>query len=122
MKEDITLPALPERGYYFHYKHDPAGPVNNYAYRVTGVIHHTEDDCREIDRFMVVYRPLYEAYVYRLGKGLLSDGRPLGMFMSTVVKNGIVVPRFRRITDGAVIAELWKIDQQMYQRADGGLR
>lgn len=118
MKEDITLPTLPEHGYYYHYKHDPSGAVNNYAYRVTGVIHHTEDDCREIDRFMVVYRPLYEAYVYRLGKGLLSDGRPLEMFMSTVVKDGVEMPRFRRITDGAVIAELDRIHSAMYAHVD----
>ena len=49
----------PVPGYYYHYKHDPAGPVDNYAYLVVGVGHHTEDDARPVDKLMVVYRPLY---------------------------------------------------------------
>ena len=118
MREEIVLPPLPTLGYYYHYKHDPAGLVNNYAYRVMGVIHHTEDDCRPIDRLMVVYRPLYDAYVYTLGKGLISDGRPLEMFMSTVEKDGIVMPRFNFITDAAVIAELSRIHDEMYGHVD----
>jgi hypothetical protein len=51
---------LPEPGYYYHFKHDPDGPLNNYAYYIYGVGHHTEDDCRGEDAFMQVYRPLYE--------------------------------------------------------------
>jgi 8-oxo-dGTP pyrophosphatase MutT (NUDIX family) len=35
-----------EMGFYYHYKHDPEGPVNNYAYEVISVGFHTEDDCR----------------------------------------------------------------------------
>lgn len=27
---------VPERGFYYHYKHDPAGSVDNYAYEVLG--------------------------------------------------------------------------------------
>ena len=38
----------------------PEGPLNNYAYYIYGVGHHTEDDCRTEDAFMQVYRPLYE--------------------------------------------------------------
>src|SRR3954454_6436608 len=34
---------LPEPGYYYHFKHDPSGPLNNYAYYIYGVGHHTED-------------------------------------------------------------------------------
>ncbi len=56
-----TLENMPERGFYYHYKHDPDGEVNNYAYEVVGVGCHTEDDCRPIDINMVVYRPLYES-------------------------------------------------------------
>ena len=61
MAYDIPPPAkLPEPGYYYHFKHDPHGPVNNYAYYIYGVGHHTEGNCRPEDAFMQVYRPLYE--------------------------------------------------------------
>ena len=52
---DIPPPGkLPEPGYYYHFKHDPAGPLNNYAYYIDGVGHHTEDNCRTEDAFMQV--------------------------------------------------------------------
>src|SRR6201993_1071152 len=70
---------VPEPGYYYHFKHDPDGPLNNYAYYIYGVGHHTEDDCRTEDAFLQGYRPLYEeAYAYRHGG--LFDLRPLHMF------------------------------------------
>jgi hypothetical protein len=53
MAYDIPPPdQRPESGYYYHFKHDPAGPLNNYAYYIYGVGHHTEDDCRTEDSFM----------------------------------------------------------------------
>jgi hypothetical protein len=43
MAYDVPPPEqCPEPGYY---KHDPNGPLNNYAYYIYGVGHHTEDDC-----------------------------------------------------------------------------
>jgi hypothetical protein len=46
MAYDIPPPEnLPAPGYYYHFKHDPDGPVKNYAYYIYGVGHHTEDDC-----------------------------------------------------------------------------
>ena len=76
MAYDIPPPKeLPKPGYYYHFKHDPEGPLNNYAYYIYGVGHHTEEDCRAEDAFMQVYRPLYEeAYAYRNG-GLSICGR-----------------------------------------------
>src|SRR5438309_9723121 len=72
---------LPEPGYYYHFKHDPHGPLKNYAYYIYGVGHHTEDDCRTEDAFMQVYRPLYEeAYAYRYGG--LFDLRPCTCFLN----------------------------------------
>jgi hypothetical protein len=66
---------MPGAGVYYHYKHDPNGPLNNYAYCIYGVGHHTEDDCRPEDAFMQVYRRLYEtAYAYR--DGGMFDLRP----------------------------------------------
>ena len=33
MAYDVPPPEqCPEPGYYYHYKHDPNGPLNNYAY------------------------------------------------------------------------------------------
>ncbi len=103
---------VPEKGFYYHYKHDPDGAVNNYAYEVMGVGCHTEDDCRPEDANLVVYRPLYESSVYKAGK--LFDIRPLEMFMESVTKDGKTFPRFRKIGEPEVIAELEKIKVQMY--------
>ncbi len=105
---------LPERGSYYHYKHDPSGAINYYAYEVIGVGYHTEDDCRPVDQFMVQYRPLYDAFVYKIGKGALNDARPLSMFMETVTKDGKTIPRFTKIVDPNVIKELTAIRDTMY--------
>ncbi|HLY45971.1 MAG TPA: DUF1653 domain-containing protein [Stellaceae bacterium] len=114
MAYDVPPPAtLPEPGYYYHFKHDPAGPLNNYAYYIYGVGHHTEVDCRPEDAFMQVYRPLYEeAYAYRHGG--LFDLRPLRMFFQAAEWQGKTVPRFTRIRDPGVIAELAAIKARLY--------
>ncbi len=103
---------VPTNGFYYHYKHDPHGSVNNYAYEVVGVGCHTENDCRPEDANMVVYRPLYEASVYKAGK--LFDLRPLDMWMGDVTKDGKPLPRFAKITDVLVINQLQEIRKQMY--------
>ena len=103
---------VPLNGFYYHYKHDPNGPVNNYAYEVVGVGCHTEDDCRPEDANMVVYRPLYESSVYKAGK--LFDLRPLEMWMGKVMKGEATISRFTIISDQAVIAKLQQIREQMY--------
>jgi len=108
---------VPEPGFYYHYKHDPAGTVNNYAYEVIGVGFHTEDDARPGEEYFLVYRPLYEAYVYKASKELgipCFDNRPLEMWMEDVEKNGKTIPRFTRITDSKTITELMKIRDEMY--------
>jgi hypothetical protein len=111
--EILPPPELPEPGYYYHFKHDPNGPLNNYAYYIYGVGHHTEDDCRAEDAFMQVYRPLYEeAYAYRHGG--LFDLRPLRMFYQPARRNGKDVPRFTKIVDPDVIAHLEAIKSRMY--------
>jgi len=103
---------IPEKGFYYHYKHDPNGSINNYAYEVMGVGYHTEDNCRPEDINLVVYRPLYESSVYVAGK--FFDVRPLGMFMEDVTKDGKTRARFQRITDQNTIAELSEIRKRMY--------
>lgn len=114
MPYDIPPPKnLPEPGYYYHFKHDPAGPLNNYAYYIYGVGHHTEDNCPAPDVFMQVYRPLYEnSYAYR--NGGLFDLRPLQMFYEPAIKNDRPVARFTKIIDPRVIAELREIKARMY--------
>jgi hypothetical protein len=102
---------IPENGFYYHYKHDPAGAVNNYAYEVMGIGHHTEVDGLD-ESAMVMYRPLYEASVYKIEKHW--DLRPVGMFMEDVTKDGKTFPRFQEITDEAVLAELAKVRDAMY--------
>ena len=104
---------LPEPGYYYHFKHDPAGPLNNYAYYIYGVGHHTEEDCPAADAFMQVYRPLYEnSYAHR--NGGLFDLRPLQMFYEPAIKDDRPVARFTKITDSRIIAELREIKARMY--------
>lgn len=95
-----------ERGFYYHYKHDPAGSVNNYAYEVMGVAMHTEDR-----GYGVVYKPLY-ANTFLNGADFCI--RPLDMFKETVTKDGKTFPRFRKIADPAVVAELAKLRDTMY--------
>jgi hypothetical protein len=113
MAYDVPPPERqPEPGYYYHYKHDLKGPLNNYAYYIYGVGHHTEDDCRPEDAFMQVYRPLYDAYVYR--RGGMFDLRPLYMFYKPVTLNGAEVQRFTKITDPELIAQLQAIKARMY--------
>lgn len=110
--EDVVPHEIPEKGFYYHYKHDPQGAVNNYAYEFLGVGHHTEDDCRPVDALLAVYRPLYEAFVYKNGK--MFDVRPLSMWMEDVTKDGKTLPRFRKITDPVVLAELETVRSKMY--------
>lgn len=106
----MNLPTkVPEKGFYYHYKHDPNGPVENYAYEVLGVGHHTEEE----NTLMVVYRPLYEsAFVYKAGK--LFDLRPLEMFMENVTKEGKTFPRFQRIIDEKTLSALKAIRDKIY--------
>jgi hypothetical protein len=113
MARDLQPPAqMPERGYYYHYKHDPNGVINNYAYFIDAVGCHTEEDCRPEDQFMQVYRPLYEAFVYTHG---MIDVRPLHMFYEPAIVDGKPIARFTMITDPDTIAALKVIRDDMYR-------
>jgi hypothetical protein len=116
----MSLPPpkqVPEPGFYYHYKHDPNGPVNNYAYEVMGIGFHTEDSVRPGEAHFIVYRPLYEASIYQDSKKLgipCFYNRPLEMWMEKVEKSGTRFQRFQKITDFAIIASLEKIRTKMY--------
>ncbi len=106
------LRTIPEKGFYYHANHDPRGEVQNCAYEVIGVGVHTERDREAHDANMVVYLPLYDCPVSdALCLFLLS---PLSEWMGEVVINGRSVPRFTRITDPCVIAQLRKARAMIY--------
>ncbi len=101
-----------EKGFYYHYKHDPAKGDFDYAYEVLNIGHHTEIDESE-DNTMIVYRPLYDtAYVYKAGKHW--DVRPMKMFLEDVTKEGKTFPRFSKITDPELIEKLKTKVVEMY--------
>ena len=116
----LSLPKrMPESGFYHHYKHDPKRAVNDYAYEVLGVGFHTENDTRPGEEHFVVYRPLYEAAVYAAAQKFgvpCYDVRPLEMWMDEDVdyKDGRRGPRFLKIEDPQVIAELTRVRDLMY--------
>lgn len=97
---------MPEFGFYYHYKHDSSGAVNNYAYEVTGIARHTEDKS-----FLILYIPLYEADWFKPAN---FQARPLTMFMESVTKDGVTRRRFTKIEDPEVLKQLTEIRDQMY--------
>ena len=103
----------PETGFYYHYKHNPLGRMNNYAYEVLGVGIHTEEDCRPEDANMVVYRPLYSIPENpHVKKSFFL--RPSEGFFDIVTKGGSSFSRFTKITDAKVIADLEAIRSEFY--------
>jgi len=97
---------IPEKGYYYHYKHTEDS-INNYAYEVLGVAVHTEEK-----KHLVVYRPLYKNTFF---EGEDFCARPLDMFMGDVLKDRKTFSRFVKITDPKTIEELGKIKEDMYK-------
>jgi len=116
----MTLPMpkrVPELGFYYHYKHDPNGDVNNYVFEVIGVGFHTEDNAREGEEHFVIYRPLYEASVYTASKTFnipCFDNRPLEMWMGDVEINGNTIKRFTKIIDPEILKQLEIIRDKKY--------
>lgn len=109
----MNLESLPQKGFYYHYKHNPLNGFENYAYEVIGIGHHTEIANDENSLF-VIYRPLYEsAFVYQNGK--MFDARPLKMFMEEVEKEGKKIKRFTQITNSEIIERLQMKKSQMYE-------
>lgn len=116
---DINFPEeVPLLGFYYHYKHDPTGEINNYAYEVIGVGFHTEEDARPGEEHFLIYRPLYEkAGVYIASKKLgipCFDNSPLSMWMEMVGEGDQTVPRFQKINDPHTITELDHFRDEMY--------
>lgn len=91
----------PQKGeYYYHYKHDPDGPVENYAYRVEGIAFQTETEEK-----LVLYAPLYNSDHLK-SEEVDVYARPLSMFVEEVRVGDETVPRFQKIEDQVIIEEL----------------
>lgn len=102
----------PEKGFYYHYKHDPSKDMYNYAYEVLNIAHHTEMHDTGDDGLLVIYRPIYEAFVYKEGKQWYA--RPLPMFLEKVVKDGKEIERFSKVTDIETVTKLEAKAKEMY--------
>ena len=110
----------PEKGFYYHYRHDSNGPVNNCDYEVLGNAFNTESvdfKTENPDDFLkdevVIYRPLYDtSLVFKADKRFWV--RPAKMFLENITKDGEAFSRFIKITDEKVITELIKIRDEMY--------
>lgn len=95
----------PEKGFYYHFKHDPKD-FFRYAYEVVGAGRHTETE-----EYVVLYRPLYESEFL---KGVDVSVRPIEMFTDSVERDGKTLPRFQKITDPEIIKQLQKKRDEMY--------
>mgnify|MGYP000240232230 CR=1 FL=1 len=98
---------IPERGFYYHYKHEDARGFTHHAYEVLGLSRHTEDET-----FLVRYRPLYSERTY-LGDADQSV-RPLDLWFTQVEWNGETLPRFTRVTDPVLLEKLIAVRTQTY--------
>ncbi|MEI6316841.1 MAG: DUF1653 domain-containing protein [bacterium] len=98
---------IPEKGFYYHFKHNPDISISDHAYEIIGVSKNTEDESAS-----VVYRPLYTNDWY---KDFDFSNRPLSMFIDKKELNGEMIPRFQKITDPEIIAKLAEIRNVMYK-------
>jgi len=111
----------PEKGFYYHCKHDPSGPFNNAAYELLGTAFNTEsaashsDDPNDfVKDEVVVYRPIFsDSLIEKAGRDFWV--RPVAMFEEIIKKDGKIFPRFQKITDPKIIEELVKIRDRMYK-------
>ena len=55
---------VPENGFYYHYKHDPNGPLNDYAYEVVGVGCHKINDKNIINELEKIKSKMYGVGVF----------------------------------------------------------
>lgn len=100
-------------GFYYHFKHDLNKGINDHAYEVINIAHHSEED--DLDKgALVIYLPLYESSrVYKAGKHF--DARPLSNFTEEVTRDGKTFQRFIKITDPEVILFLQKKKTELYK-------
>lgn len=107
----IFIKKVPEKGFYYHYKHDSKGLINNYAYEVLGLCKNTEKTDEDDDRYMVLYRPLYQNTYLKPADYSI---RPLCMFIENVMQNGVSIPRFRKINNPVIIGKIEREKTKIY--------
>ncbi len=113
-----------EKGFYYHYKHDPQKGMFDAAYEVTGCAFNTEaggsvhsdDPSVFLETEVVIYRPLFaDSLVYK------ADGRswirPAKMFLEVVDQGGQEKTRFIRVTDREIVEKLEKARDDLYPNA-----
>ena len=99
IKNDILISMQKiQKGFYYHFKHNPGISLNNYAYKVIGTAKHSETE-----EVTVIYKPMYKNEW--LGEAELMS-RPIDMFLDTVEKPEYSGLRFRLIEDPEIIAKL----------------
>lgn len=97
---------IPEKGFYYHFKHDPSIGINHHAYEVIGLGQSTEDNSK-----YVIYLPICEDTYIDKGNFAM---RPLEMFMETITRDGKTMQRFTKISDQGTISKLVEIRDKMY--------
>ena len=97
---------LPQKGFYYHFKHNPEISINNYAYEILGTAKNSEDNSLN-----VIYRPLYKNEF--LGNADYF-ARPLNMFLENVTLGDKTLPRFSLIADPELISKLEIIKSKLY--------
>ncbi len=96
----------PEKGFYYHFKHNPED-VFDHAYEVVGVGRHTETE-----GLLVLYRPLYKLDFLENADVCV---RPLEMFNDVVDRDGKSYQRFQKITDPEIVKKLVEKRAEMYK-------
>ena len=111
---------FPEKGFYYHYKHDPQNGIDDCLYEVVGTAFSTESAGVHSDNpedffedEVVIYRPVFsDSLVLKAGRDFWT--RPVKMFLENIEKDGVSVPRFTKVTDPDTIEKLGEIRDTMY--------
>ena len=95
---------IPEKDFYYHYKHDELKGFNHHAYEVVGLVRHSEDES-----LLIIHLPSYENESLAPAQYWT---RPIELFFDEVIVNGKALPHFTKITDPETILKLREIRDQ----------
>lgn len=116
-RPEIFLPErIPLLGFYYHFKHDPKGEINNGVYEFVDLKYDSLDE-----EWKAVYRSLSaDDKLYQLGH--FEYTQPLKRFLGEVEvrvgkgKKTKMVPRFTKIEDRRIIGILQGLRSVMYEK------
>ena len=114
MAYDMPPPEkLPEPGYYYHFKHDPDGPLNNYAYYLSVRNEQLEKAERmskrsnELSPAQMSYQDTYAWVLFRLGR--YADARIwIEKAVAAGASDGVILEHY-----GDILFELGEHDGAM---------